>query len=592
MKYDRAAMKLEVKQAMKQARPHPMLVTLLFGIIVGVGTSLISQLTSRLTSLLFGNGLSASLEELVNGVMNYGDAYLNYYLEQVLTPQFIVAAAIQVVMTSLVIGILTTVWTGLMDAGYAGYCLDMARGANPELGRIFCGFPRAGSVILAYILVAIFTTLWSMLFSLGLIVLYVVAFVLISMGDAMIIVGLLLMLAAYVGFFIGLLWTVLRYAMVPYAVIDSQNNLSAMDAIRTSISLMKGRKGSFFVLQFSFIGWYLLEALIELVGFIIVVAVSLGSILSYADSFEDALNSFMTGSSDESIQLLAQMLGPALLVALLVLLACSVGIFILNLWLTPYRAGCNARFYVYATGGQPSQPVQPIQPGPYQPGPYQPGPYGGQPGPYGSQSGPYGSQSGPYGSQPGPYGGQPGPYGSQPGPYGGQPGPYGGQPGPYGGQPGPYGGQPGGSYAGYTQVQQPPQYGEGTYPQRDASQPPRVPAYSVAEPVAAPAAPAAPQAPQAPAYPAAEPAAAPAAPAAPQAPQAPAYPMTEPLAAPAAPAAPEAPAVSEAPVVPEQFAPARLAEPIDDAPYEAPYAAPEEPGDDTPQQPGDSSFPQ
>ena len=397
MKYDRAAMKLEVKQAMKQTRPHPMLVTLVFGIIVGVGTSLISQLTSRLTGILFGNGLSALLEELANGVMNYGDAYLDYYIEQVMTPQFIIAVTIQVVISSLVIGILTTIWTGLMDAGYAGYCLDMARGMKPQLGRIFCGFPRAGSVILAYILVAVFTTLWSMLFCLGLIVLFTIAFVLMSIGDAMIIVGLLLMLAAYVGFFIGLLWAVLRYAMVPYAVIDSQNNPSAMDAIRTSIALMKGRKGSFFVLQLSFIGWYLLEALIEFVGFIIVVVVSVGAILPYADGFEDLLDSIMIDGSEESVQLLAQMLGPALLVALLVLLVCGVGIFILDLWLTPYRAGCNARFYILAAGGQPSQPIQPVQPGPYQPGPY-----GGQPGPYGGQPGPYGSQTAPYGGQPGP----------------------------------------------------------------------------------------------------------------------------------------------------------------------------------------------
>ena len=495
MDYNRAAMKEEVKQAMRRTRPSPMLVTLLFLVVVSVGSGLISQLSSRLTSTLLSSSVGMSLEELFEGIMNYGDVYIQYYFEQVLTPQFIIGVAAQAVIISFAVSILTTIWTGLMDAGYAGYCLDMSRGTNPDLGRIFCGFPRAGSVILAYILVAIFTALWSMLFSLGLIVLFFIAAVLMTIGGGMAVLGLLLMLAAYVGFFIGLIWAVLRYAMVPFAVIDPQNNLSAMDAIRASKTLMKGRKGKYFVLQLSFIGWYWLRAMIAVVGFIIVAAVTVGSIFSYADRFEDVLYSFVVlGNPDELLQFLVQMLGPVLIVGLIVVLVCGVSSLILNLWLTPYRTGCNARFYVYAMGGQPIQPN------------------GGQPGPYSGGQYNYGSGQASYG--------------------GGQYNYSGGQPGqPYGGQPGPY--------SGYRQAEQPPQHGAGTYPQWGV---PQATAYSTAEPFAPPAAPVFPQAPQFPQ--------APAAPTVPQTPQAPTYSAAEPFAPPAAPVFPQAPQIPQTPAAP------------------------------------------
>ena len=44
--------------------------------------------------------------------------------------------------------------------------------------------------------------------------------------------------------------------------------MRAVDALRNSAMLMKGRKWSFFCLQLSFIGWYLLSALTAFVGLI------------------------------------------------------------------------------------------------------------------------------------------------------------------------------------------------------------------------------------------------------------------------------------------------------------------------------------
>ena len=354
MNYNRAAMKEEVKQSMRQTRPSPMLVTLLYLVIVSIGASLIS----RLMDAVFSGG--ASLDDLFIGIMNYGPDYLEYMLSS--APELFARLVLQAAAVSLVSSVLTTVWTSLMDAGYAGYCLDLSRGMNPPLERTFSGFSRAGSVILAYILVTVFTFLWSMLFGFAYGVVIAVLGIFLGSVPA---IFVLFMLAATAGYAVGILWAVLRYAMVPFAVIDSQNPLSAMDAIRVSKNLMKGRKVSYLGLQISFIGWYLLEALIVLVGVILSVVAAAGTAASYADNIEYAFYLITTGSPD-AVRLLTQLLGPALIIALV----CGVGIFILNLWLTPYRTGCNARFYVYASDRQPS-------------------PYGGPSGSYGGPSGPY-----------------------------------------------------------------------------------------------------------------------------------------------------------------------------------------------------------
>ena len=379
MYYNRAVMKQEVKQAMRRTRPHPMLVTLLYLVLVSVVAGLISSFTNIL--LPGGNAL---LTELIEGILEDGEYYLDYVMAY--RPEMLVQLMIQSTAVSLVVSILTTIWTGLMNAGYSGYCLDMVRGANPGVDRLFGGFPRAGSVILAYILVAVFTFLWNLLFGIGFGVLLGIAFV-IGTNDSLAIFGVILIFIATILYAFALIWVIYRYAMVPFAVIDSQTPLSALDAIRTSKTIMKGRKGSFFVLHLSFIGWYLLEYVVMLVGVIVSLVAAAGTITMYADRIEEML---YYGYPD--LDWLMSILAPMLVFILPVILLCSVVIFIINLWLTPYRTGCEARFYVYAKGD-----AQPIQQSSYQPDPYrgQPGPYRGQPGPYGGQPGPYGGQPGP-----------------------------------------------------------------------------------------------------------------------------------------------------------------------------------------------------
>ncbi len=63
------------------------------------------------------------------------------------------------------------------------------------------------------------------------------------------------------------LWVIYRYKFC-YMILAEYPEMRAVDALRNSAMLMKGRKWSFFCLQLSFIGWYLLSALTAFVGLI------------------------------------------------------------------------------------------------------------------------------------------------------------------------------------------------------------------------------------------------------------------------------------------------------------------------------------
>lgn len=66
---------------------------------------------------------------------------------------------------------------------------------------------------------------------------------------------------------IGLIILTYAYAMVPYLLRDYPD-LTAREALRTSREMMKGHKWDLFVLQLSFIGWFLLAILTAGIGFL------------------------------------------------------------------------------------------------------------------------------------------------------------------------------------------------------------------------------------------------------------------------------------------------------------------------------------
>lgn len=323
MEYDRVRLKQAAKQAMRYQRPHPMLVTLLFTFVVSIG----SQIISRILGAASGSGTLSTL--YAQAVLQYGDptAAIQYVMLSLSPQQLALALFVGVFIA----GIITSLWSALMQTAYAGFCLDMVRGRQPQIEALFSVFPQWPGVLFTQFLAGLFRSLWALLLGVGLfLVLFAAAFLFIPFEALF----MLVLLAAYAAFLLGFTWVTLRYALVDFLVADQ--GLTGMDAIRESKRLMQGNTGRLFTLELSFIGWYLLEAAVLSVAVAIATAAGIGL---FASDFSDPVTA-IAGTA----------LGFFVLMAAAVV---AVGIF--NLWLRPYITGAEALFYDWARG-VPSTP--------------------------------------------------------------------------------------------------------------------------------------------------------------------------------------------------------------------------------------------
>ena len=110
---------------------------------------------------------------------------------------------------------------GPLTMGMAAIALRIIRGFPFEVGTLFEGFKDFGRAFVCYLLIYIFTFLWSLLF---------------------IIPGII---------------KAFSYSMSFYIMLD-RPELSANEARKLSMQMMKGNKWRLFCLIFSFIGWLLL----------------------------------------------------------------------------------------------------------------------------------------------------------------------------------------------------------------------------------------------------------------------------------------------------------------------------------------------
>lgn len=111
--------------------------------------------------------------------------------------------------------------TGVFEFGLAVFMMNVVRTRKGSFGDGFSGFDRFGASFVAYLLISIFEILWSLLLVFPAII------------------------AAY------------RYSMTYYILVDNPQ-MSGSQAIKKSKEMMHGHKFDLFVLDLSFIGWWLL----------------------------------------------------------------------------------------------------------------------------------------------------------------------------------------------------------------------------------------------------------------------------------------------------------------------------------------------
>jgi uncharacterized membrane protein len=304
--YNRGELKRSVKSIIRQTKPSPLLITLVYLLVAAVVPMIVDLFTSPTMSLM-------SNMNTFSQMMDSGDTYLAVaYLSSMLG---------DTIGIGMLVSIFMTLFTTVMSFGYNWYCLKMVRGDETSFGDIFSGFAQAGWVILMNFLIAVFVCLWSLLVGVGAVILIFLA----ALTGSDLVIGLVAVVV-YLVAIVLIVFIALRYAMAPFILIDNPG-IGALEPIRRSKEMMKGQKRRLFVLGLSFIGWYLLVGLI--VSIVMCIGMAIGG-----------MSSFMTDNSD-SVQAITSFTG-------------SVGIttviaYILTLplmmWLQAYATGATAQFY-------------------------------------------------------------------------------------------------------------------------------------------------------------------------------------------------------------------------------------------------------
>ena len=125
----------------------------------------------------------------------------------------------------------TVLVAGPLAVGLAHYFLRVTDRNDPQIADLFAEFKNFGNTVVLNLLIGIFTFLWGLLFLIP-------------------------------GIVKGI-----SYSMAPY-IMAEHPEIKPLDAIKLSKQMMEGHKGEYFVLQLSFIGWFLLGILTCGIGLI------------------------------------------------------------------------------------------------------------------------------------------------------------------------------------------------------------------------------------------------------------------------------------------------------------------------------------
>ena len=316
MDLDRKQLKWDARAVMRECRPRPMLVTLVY--------------------LLLTGGLAL----VVNGVTVSPLAQYQQYILAGYSPDialYYAFAGSGGMGIALFLSILLGLFTMVMNFGYCAWALRCSRGEQTGYGTLLTGFSMAGRVIGLNLFVGLFAFLWALAVMIPPVILISVV-VALTMNSGM--TGLFVVLAViiYIAAIVLLVMILLRYALAEYALLDDPE-AGIRAAVNRSKALMSGRKGSYFVLQLSFIGWYLLVFLLEFVGLVIAAAVIGAAGWSWNAGMIWGLIGVAAGST----------LGTVLIFLLPL---------VLNLWLTPYVQITTANFYDAVSKRTDSEPAE------------------------------------------------------------------------------------------------------------------------------------------------------------------------------------------------------------------------------------------
>ena len=155
--------------------------------------------------------------------------------------------------------ILLAMYTTVVHFGLCLWALWTYRQLDPDANSLMQGFSVAGRVILMELGIYIRVLGWYFLVAF---VLAIPVFTLMLSGAGAG-AGMLTLLIFFAGLIATIIVLQLRYALAPYLLADRPDDGPSLPIYR-SVSLMRGWKWELFKLEFSFIGWEAVNALLSL----------------------------------------------------------------------------------------------------------------------------------------------------------------------------------------------------------------------------------------------------------------------------------------------------------------------------------------
>ena len=156
--------------------------------------------------------------------------------------------------------------TGPFSLSQALFFLRYRRRQVAETGLIFYGFNYFGKALATYLLIALFVLMWSMIIyipgaGLGILLIansYSTGFPFPG-ANAGLVFGVLIIVLALIGAIVMMTIKLLQYQLA-YFLLADHPGMKPLEAIETSKYLMKGNRAKLFLLNLSFLGWYILAS--------------------------------------------------------------------------------------------------------------------------------------------------------------------------------------------------------------------------------------------------------------------------------------------------------------------------------------------
>jgi len=166
--------------------------------------------------------------------------------------------------------VLPFIFNGVLILGYAVFVMSVVRRQEIKLELLFSGFSRFGTVFLTYLLILIIVLLWAIpslilaVFFWFSIYSYIHYSISLSFGRLLTTVAELLVLCAAL---IPPLVAIYRYSLVYFLIADNPD-ISAMETLKLSKTIMRGNIRKRIYLDCRFAGWALLGILSLFIGFL------------------------------------------------------------------------------------------------------------------------------------------------------------------------------------------------------------------------------------------------------------------------------------------------------------------------------------